>query len=122
MNLKVYFVVCIVFAFSLHGCYTLNQVGTPISERIDVISTDNPQVVEHFTRTKKIHHFVYGLVSPDDAGIEKLISNEVQLKGGTRAVNVKIKYQSTFVDGLVSVLTFGIYNPFTLAVEGDIIK
>ncbi|MCH7681645.1 hypothetical protein IID10_20155 [candidate division KSB1 bacterium] len=122
MNQKVYFVLCIVFALLLHGCYTLNQVGTPISERIDVISTDNPQVSEHFVRTKKIHHFVYGLVSPDDAGIEKLISNEVQLKGGTRAVNLKIKYQSTFVDGLVSALTFGLYNPFTLRVEGDIVK
>lgn len=122
MNQKVYFVICIVFALFLHGCYTLNQVDTLTSERIDVISTDNPQVAEHFTRTKQVHHFVYGLVSPDDAGIQKLISNEVQLKRGTRAVNVKIKYQLTFVNGLVNLLTFGIYNPFTLTVEGDVVK
>ena len=122
MNPKVYFVICIIFALFLHGCYTLNQVGTPTSERIDIISSDNPQVVEHFTRTKKVHHFVYGLVSPDDVGLEKLISNEVQMKGGTRVVNLKIKYQSTFIDGLVNGLTFGIYNPFTLTVEGDVVK
>ena len=79
-------------------------------------------MVKHFTRTKTVNHFVYGLVSPDDAGIEQIVADAVKQSGGTRAVNVKLKYQQTFVNGLVSGLTFGIYSPFTLTIEGDVAK
>ncbi len=62
------------------------------------------------------------MVSPDDVGIEKLVADAVQLDAGAGAVNVRIKYQMTFVNGLVNLITFGIYNPFTLTVEGDVVK
>lgn len=104
------------------GCYSLNQVGAPTDTAIEITNSKNVSTIYHFERTKTIHHFVYGLVSPDDAGIEKVISDAVKQKGGTRAVNVKMKYQQTFVNGLVNVLTFGIYNPFTLKIEGDVSK
>jgi hypothetical protein len=34
---------------------------------------------------------------------------------------VKIRYEATFVDGLINSITLGIYNPYTLVIEGDII-
>ena len=108
-------------AFS-QGCYTLNQVGTPTSEAIEVTNSQNATSINHFTRTKTVNHFVLGLVSPDDAGIEKIVADAVKLNSGTRAVNVKLKYQQTFVNGLVGAITLGIYTPFTLKIEGDVVK
>ena len=110
-----------VFVFS-QGCYTLNQVGTPIDEAIEITNSENATSIKHFTRTKTVNHFVYGLVSPDDAGVEKVVADAVKQNGGTRAVNVKMKYQQTFINGLVGVLTLGIYVPFTLNIEGDVVK
>jgi hypothetical protein len=104
------------------GCYTLNQIGSPISEAIEITNSENAPPIKHFSRTKTVNHFVYGLVSPDDVGIEKLVSDAVKQNSGTRAVNVKIKYQQTFVNGLVGALTMGIYTPFTLNIEGDVVK
>ena len=118
-------IVIILFGIVLivgQGCYTLNQVGSPVDEGIEITNTENATVVKHFTRTKTVNHFVYGLVSPDDAGIEQIVADAVKQSGGTRAVNVKLKYQQTFVNGLVSGLTFGIYSPFTLTIEGDVAK
>lgn len=104
------------------GCYTLNQIGTPTDEAIEITNSENAESIKHFTRTKTVSHFVYGLVSPDDVGIEKLVADAVKQNGGTRAVNVKIKYQLTFINGLVGGLTLGIYTPFTLTIEGDVVK
>jgi hypothetical protein len=104
------------------GCYTLNQIGSPTNEAIEITNSENVTSIKHFTRTKTVNHFVYGLVSPDDVGIEKVVSDAVKQNGGTRAVNVKMKYQQTFVNGLVAALTMGIYTPFTLNIEGDVVK
>jgi hypothetical protein len=111
-----------ILLFVVPGCYTLNQVGSPVDEGIEITNTENAAVIKHFTRTKTMNHFVYGLVSPDDAGIEKTVADAVKQDGGTHAVNVKIKYQQTFINGLVGALTMGIYTPFTLTIEGDIAK
>ncbi len=104
------------------GCYSLKQPGSAVSESIEVTNMENAAAVHHFQRTKTVNHFILGLVSPDDAGIEELIAEEVQKQEGKGAVNVTLKYQQTFVNGLVNVLTFGIYSPFTLTVEGDVVK
>jgi len=78
--------------------------------------------VSHFERDETINHFLWGLVSPANAEVEQLIAMEVQRIGGTRAVNIRMKYQMTFLNGLLNLITLGIYNPFTLTIEGDVIK
>lgn len=120
-NKFIVFTLVSIFLFG-QGCYTLSQVGTPTEEAIEITNSDNATSIKHFTRTKTVNHFIYGLVSPDDAGIEKLVADAVKQNGGSRAVNVKMKYQQTFVNGLVALLTLGIYTPFTLKIEGDVAK
>ncbi len=104
------------------GCFTFNQIGTPGETPIELTNSEGKTAVAHFNKSKKVHHFLWGLVSPDNAGVEQLISDEVRTNGGSKAVNVKMKYQSTFVDGLLNLITFGIYAPFTLKVEGDVVR
>lgn len=115
------FLLVLLLIFS-SGCYTLKQVGTPTDVEIEVTNSESFTPAGHFTRTKTVNHFIFGLVSPDDAGIEKIIADAVKQDGGTAAINVRMKYQQTFINGLVSVITGGIYTPFTLKIEGDVVK
>jgi len=114
-----FFVALAVFA---QGCYTLNQVGTSEKGGIELTNSGNAITTGEFTAKKWVNHFLFGLVSPPDAGVEKLILETVRERGGTRAVNVRVEYQMTFVNGLLNALTMGIYNPFTLTVTGEIVK
>lgn len=109
-------------AFLAQGCFTLNQVGTPTDYGIEITNTENKTSTHHFIQYTVVNHYLWGLVSPEDAGVEKIIVNEIHKRNGNRAVNIKIKYQQTFVNGLLGGLTAGIYNPFTLIVEGDVVK
>ncbi len=104
------------------GCYTLETINSPTDQAVEISNVKKATATAHFQRTEWINHFLFGLVSTNKADIPKMVSNEVQMKGGTSAVNVKIIYEATFVQGLLNIITFGIYNPFTLTVEGDVVK
>ncbi len=106
----------------LPACYTLETVNSPTDVPVQLSNASNQSVIGHFEHSMWIHHFIDGLVNASDPDISKMIANQVKLKGGTAAVNVKITYQMTFVNGLLNLITFELYNPFTLTVEGDIVK
>ncbi len=115
------FVVILTIAF-LQGCFTLNQIGSTRDSGIEMTNSENASSIKNFTKTKKVNHFLWGLVSPDDSEVEKLVSDEVKANNGTRAVNVKLKYQQTFGNGFLTLITLGIYSPFTLTVSGDVVR
>jgi len=121
-NMRLELVLCGFMLFSLSGCFTMNQIGTPTSTAIELTNSGNATTTKSFTRTKRVNHFIYGLVSPEDAGVEKTIDEAVRANSGSKAVNVKMRYQMTFVDGLIGVITFGIYQPFTLTISGDVVQ
>ena len=56
---------------------------------------------------KKNHYVVYGLAPVST-------SNPAEMAGGAQDYTVKVEH--TFVDGLISGLTFGLYNPTTTTV------
>ncbi len=120
-NAMLAFVVILTLAF-LQGCFTLNQIGSTQDSGIEMTNSENASSIKNFTKTKKVNHFLWGLVSPDDSEVEKLVSDEVKANNGTRAVNVKLKYQQTFGNGFLTLITLGIYSPFTLTVSGDVVK
>ena len=112
----------VMLVFLLQSCFTLRHGTIPVDEGIELTNVNDENIEGSFEGTKKIHHFIGGLVSPDDAGIEELVSNQIKLAKGKKAVNVRIEYKQKFVDGLVGALTLGIYTPFTLTVSGDVVK
>lgn len=112
----------IVLAMGTSGCYTLNAIGTPSDATLSMSNKPGGTMVKHFMSTMKVHHAIYGLVAFGEPDIAKALSDEIKVGGGTNAINIKFQYQMTFVDGLINAITFGIYNPFTLTIEGDIVK
>ena len=114
--------VLFIIVVTVGGCYTLNAIGTPADQTFSLSNQPPGSVIKHFSTTMKVNHFIYGLVTPSDPDVAKAISDEVKSAAGTTAINVKVHYEMTFVDGLINTITFGIYNPFTLIIEGDITK
>ncbi|MDR1175417.1 MAG: hypothetical protein LBK83_08120 [Treponema sp.] len=57
-----------------------------------------------------------------DPAITQAIQNEIQNRGGTSAVNVKIVYKATFGQMVLNGITFTIYAPSTAIITGTIIK
>jgi hypothetical protein len=104
------------------GCYTLATVNSPTEQGIEMSNAKKATTTAHFQRSEWVNHFIFGLVTSTKPDMTKMIANEVQMKGGKSAVNVTITYEATFVQGLLNIVTFGIYNPFTLTIEGDVVK
>ena len=114
--------VLVLLAVGFSGCYTLNAIGTPSDTAISMSNQPSGTMIKHFSMSMKVHHLIYGLVTLNDPEIAKAVSDEVKASGGTHAINVKITYQMTFVDGLVNMITFSVYNPMTMVLEGDVVK
>ncbi|MFZ0456406.1 MAG: hypothetical protein WAM24_21840 [Ignavibacteriaceae bacterium] len=123
MKIKYFlFAFIITIAFISSGCYTLNAVATPTSQILSMSNTPNGDIIKHFTTSMTVHHLIFGLVTISDPEVAKALTDEVKAAGGNGAINIKIHYQMTFVNGLLNAITAGIYNPFTLTIEGDVTK
>ena len=57
-----------------------------------------------------------------DQAVKDAIQKEIQAKGGTAAINVKIVHQASFVDLLLNAVTWNIYAPGDLIITGTIVK
>ena len=95
MKKSVVFLFTLALALSLNSCYTYTHtVG------------NGPQNGE--TVTKKNHYFIYGLAKGNLSDPNEMAEN---------ADDYEVTIQHTFVDGLLNVLTFGIYTPTTTTVK-----
>jgi hypothetical protein len=57
-----------------------------------------------------------------DPQIIDAIKAEVTKLGGSRAIDVKIEYEATFVQVLLNIITWGIYAPATAHITGTVIR
>lgn len=90
-----YFLVAICLSMAMTSCYTYTYtVGSGPKTGLEVKG--------------KNHYLIYGL-----APIKT--SDPIQLAGDARDYEVTI--QHSFVDGLINVITFGIYNPTTTTIR-----
>jgi hypothetical protein len=57
-----------------------------------------------------------------DPKIIDAIKEEITKLGGTKAIDVKIEYEATFIQILLNAITWGIYAPATAHVTGKVIR
>ena len=86
----------LVVGFMLQSCYTHKHI---VGQGPKIGVTDKA----------KQHNFVYGLASGKTPSIEK-VTGKKDLK------DYKVETKHSFIDGLISQLTFGIYTPTTVKV------
>ena len=54
--------------------------------------------------------------------IRDVIQQEIENRSGDAAINVKVVYESTFLDILANAVTFGIYAPTTAIITGTVVS
>lgn len=85
--------------------------------------TEAPSTVR-FTATTKAAYvgLLFNLVNWTHPDIEGVLRREIQAHNGVGVQNLTIRKEVSFVDGLISVVSFGIYNPETITIEGEVVK
>jgi len=77
-----------------------------------------------FKRSAKAAYLglVFNLVTLTQPDVPTILKQEINSKGGSAIRNLKIDKKITFVDGLISAVTLGIYNQETITFEGEVVK
>ena len=76
----------------------------------------------HFTESRHAHFLIAGLINIGTPNVSEVLEEQVKMKGGSAVANLQLTTTHTFVDGLVNIITGGIYNPVTVEFDGDVVK
>jgi hypothetical protein len=77
-----------------------------------------------FKRSAKAAYLglAFNLVTLTQPDVPTILKQEINSKGGIAIRNLKIDKKVSFVDGLITFVTFGIYNQETITFEGEVVK
>lgn len=126
MKKRVGIMLAIATCFILFGCTTFSANGLSFMPM-----NNSATVVGHFSETKWVHEFLgnsgggnlFNISAKAMEGpVTNLIWNEINKQGGNGAINISIKYSSHIGHWLLNWLTFKIWAPAKLKIEGDIVK
>ncbi|MDR3130238.1 MAG: hypothetical protein LBU18_01690 [Treponema sp.] len=116
----------LVFGFCLAGCTTFQASGLQMGAR-----NSQFQVLGDFTTKVWVHKFLGTAAGPtlfnigselSESVIQKTIMTEVTARGGTAAINIKLKWGSNPVQWILNGITYHVWAPTTLTVSGTVIK
>lgn len=123
----------------LQGCMTVNLTTVGYDKPVSMTNNVNKKfsIVKHFNQELKGWFTIFNLVTISEPNVEEAIRREISSVQGDGAINVKIKGQITFIDGIIpfalgligsvalppagSVLGY-LVGARTYTIEGDIIK
>lgn len=109
----------VILTTCVSGCYRLTTEVADSQDRIYFSEIDGDQV-DSFHETESIAFGFWGLTTFKEANPQNCFDNYLQK--GAKISNLRIKTEQTFVDSLIGSLTWGIYNPYTIHYEGDVVR
>lgn len=65
---------------------------------------------------------LWGLLPMKDPDVDGLIQRELARTSGTAVHGLNIRTQQTFVDGLLSAVTLGLYGQRTVFIDGTVVR
>lgn len=108
----------VVLVTTTAGCYRMDlEVAKVYGE-----PSPGAQALGTFRTERKCHALVFGIFSLGSPNVKEAIEEEVRNQGGRLARNVKVHHSRSFIDGFLGGLTWGIYSPTTVEIEGEVIK
>jgi hypothetical protein len=113
---------------SLSGCFRvtheLDSMVSPESMEDNWSGgmSRNAGSVGSFRAEVQSPHFLWGALNPGDRFVTDIVRREVRRAGGTRAVHVRLTRQVNVTDYLFGAITLGIYFPWTLIIEGEVVR
>jgi hypothetical protein len=112
--------ICVAALLALSSCYTvhLQNTGGPNANMGPAPGTP----VGHFNESAHAHFLLWGLLNVGTPNVGEILAEQTKAMGGTSVGNLRVTTTHSFVDGLLSEITGGIYNPVTVEMEGDVVK
>ncbi len=105
----------------LSGCYRTFYSGPELSFPAAMQKTGPDEVVvSRFSEKVWNHYFVSGMFPTSRPDIEELLARHVP--AGHEVRNLTILHEQSFVNGLLSSLTRGVYSPWTTVISGDVVR
>jgi hypothetical protein len=118
---KIVFVIACVL---LAGCYPLTIESTRLDAHVSVSSPQDRSdryVAAQFETETKASWLIWGLVQLSDADVEGALQRELDRHRGAAVTDLEIVTTQTFVDGLLSVITLGLYGQRSVILRGRIV-
>ena len=121
------------------GCATVYLTAEGVDKPAAMTASVNKKftIVKHFREDLKAYFTIFDLVTISNPDVDKLIRSELVAAQGDAIINIRVRGQTTFIDGLIPVglgvigallaPPYGVYASSligvrTYTVEGDVIK
>lgn len=109
-------------ALATAGCFTMEIDATAMQPTVAMTPTTGAQNVGQFEGRTTASWLLWGLVPVNEPDVSDLLEREIRRLNGTGVSMVEITTQQTFMDGLLSVLTLGIYGQRSTIVTGTVVR
>ncbi len=108
------------------GCYRMALDASALSPDVYLTSSAQAragvQPLGEFEARTTASWLFWGLLPLKEPQIEAALQRELARAGANAVTGLEIRTQNTFVDGLVRVLTFGIYGQRTTFLGGQLVR
>lgn len=108
------------------ACTTFNLSGVQINEEMTsykaVAEFETTVMVNEFLGSPGGMNLFNATARAMDNPIYDSLRREIHKYSGDAAVNITVQYKATFIDILLSVMTWGIYTPAHADIKGTIVK
>lgn len=111
------------FSFFIFGCASVKfipKTNKPVLMNGN-IGRDFVEIGS-FNKECTMWWLVWGLVPVDQTDLFYLVENNLKMSGGDAIINLKIEGKNDIVDGIVPILSLGLFFGRTYSISGDIIK
>lgn len=111
-------------ALAMSGCFAMDIDVTGLDPTVYVNreGAGDMERVARFETDTRASWLLWGLVELGEPRVGAAVRREIQREDGTAVVDVEIVTQTTFLDGLISALTFGLYSQRTTFVTGTVVR
>ena len=118
-------VLIVILFISFYGCTRMSIDAGNMSQ--NVYLGGSPETEEYdrvgtFTATAKGSWAFFGLAPLKQPDIEKVLKREISKVGGNGVINLKIVTKQSFLDGLINIVTLGLYTVRRAVISGTVVK
>lgn len=108
----------------LPGCYAMDIDASGLQPNVLMHTGDRaqPDRLGQFESRVTGSWLLWGLVEMSEPDIADAIDREVRRAGGSGVTAVGIRTQQTFIDGLLSLITLGLYGQRSTFITGTVVR
>lgn len=108
---------------ALSGCYSMEIDVTAMHPSVAMTGVQaQAQSLGQFEIRTTGSWLLWGLVPLSDPNVQDALDREISRANGTGVTSVEITTQQTFMDGLLSALTLGLYGQRSTMVRGTVVR